>query len=50
MQNLGIKPYTESFKARRAERIVAAFPQYNKYVLQSFSEGDPLSGASINRN
>lgn len=49
MQNLGIKPYTESFRHRRAARLVEAFPQYNRYVLESFSEGDPLSGAPVNR-
>jgi hypothetical protein len=24
-------------------RLITKFPQYNRYVLQSFSEGDPLS-------
>jgi hypothetical protein len=43
MQNLGIKPYTEYFRHRRAARLITKFPQYNRYVLQSFSEGDPLS-------
>ena len=49
MQNLGIKPYTEHFRHKRAARMVATFPQYNRYVLESFSEGDPLSGAPVNR-
>ena len=50
MQNLGIKPYTEAFRHRRAARLVSSYPQYNKYVLTSFSEGDPLSGAPIDRS
>ena len=50
MQNLGIKPYTENFRSRRAARIVTAYPQYNRYVLESWSEGDPLSGTPINRD
>eukprot|EP00600_Ochromonadales_sp_CCMP1393_P009992 CAMPEP_0174954186 /NCGR_PEP_ID=MMETSP0004_2-20121128/283_1 /TAXON_ID=420556 /ORGANISM="Ochromonas sp., Strain CCMP1393" /LENGTH=216 /DNA_ID=CAMNT_0016201969 /DNA_START=74 /DNA_END=724 /DNA_ORIENTATION=- len=50
MQNLGIAPYTEAFKARRAARLIREFPQYNQYVLESFSMGDPLDGAPINRD
>ncbi len=44
MENLGIKPYTSSFKHRRAARIIKEFPQYNPAVLRSFSEGDELTG------
>lgn len=43
LENLGIKPYTSKFKERRAARLCKEFPQYNKYVLTSFSEGDHLA-------
>jgi len=43
LENLGIKPFTQVFKKRRAERLHKEFPQYNEGVLHSFSEGDPLS-------
>ena len=49
MENLGVKPYTQMFKHRRARRLTREFPQYNKFVVQSFSEGDSLSGEEINR-
>jgi hypothetical protein len=48
MQNLGIKPYTSWFKARRAARLCAEFPRYNKNVIISFSEGDALAGTDVN--
>lgn len=49
LQNLGAKPYTKWMLDRRARRICAEFPQYNRFVLHSFSEGDSLSGDPINR-
>ena len=49
LQNLGAKPYTQLMLRRRAKRICAEFPQYNKFVLESWSEGDSLNGDPINR-
>ena len=46
MENLGIKPYTSWFKSRRAARLTREYPQYNKYIIEQFSEGDPLSGGT----
>jgi hypothetical protein len=43
LENLGIKPFTNIFKSRRAKRLHIEFPQYNAQVLTSFSEGDPLA-------
>ena len=43
LENLGIRPYTSKFKERRAMRLCKEFPQYSKYVVASFSEGDSLS-------
>lgn len=47
LQNLGLKPYTEYFKNHRADRLVKEFPNYNQFIVRSFSEGDSLSGAHI---
>jgi hypothetical protein len=44
LQNLGAKPYTEWFLKKRAERLCAEFPDYCSHIVESFSEGDPLSG------
>ena len=49
LENLGAKPYTQMFKHRRANRMIREFPTYNKFVVQSFSEGDSLNGDEINR-
>ena len=49
MENMGAKPYTQWFKHSRAQRMVKEFPKYNKFVVQSFSEGDSLNGEPINR-
>jgi hypothetical protein len=46
MENLGVKPYTSWFKARRAARLTKEYSQYNKYIIEQFSEGDPLSGGT----
>ena len=43
LENLGAKPYTAWFKKRRAERLCSEFPQYSPSIIESFSEGDPLS-------
>lgn len=48
LQNLGAKPYTKSMLDLRAKGLCKKFPQYNKFVLQSFSMGDSLSGSPIN--
>jgi len=47
MQNLGVKPYTEWFLNRRAERLSKEFPRYNKVALQTFSLGDPLTPGDV---
>ena len=43
LQNIGAKPYTAFMLKRRAKRLVADFPDYCPLVLESFSEGDPLT-------
>ena len=45
LQNLGAKPYTAYILKRRAERLCQEFPEYCPFVLESFSEGDPLSAS-----
>ncbi len=50
LENLGAKPYTHWFKARRARRLCAEFPQYNPTVVASFSEGDSLSGENVHEH
>ena len=47
LENLGAKPYTASFKARRAARLCREFPTYDRSVLTSFSEGDSFTPDSI---
>eukprot|EP01038_Epipyxis_sp_PR26KG_P012041 gene12041-16114_t len=49
LENLGAQPYTSKFKASRSDRLVKQYPQYNKFVVSSFSEGDPLTAPKINR-
>ena len=41
--NLGAKPYTAWFLQRRAERVAKTYPQYCANIVESFSEGDPLT-------
>lgn len=41
--NLGAKPYTAAFLKRRAQRLSSTYPQYCATIVESFSEGDPLS-------
>jgi len=36
MENLGLKPYTAMMKGRRANRLAANFPKYNKNILSDF--------------
>lgn len=43
LENLGAKPYTHWFKARRAARVCREFPKYDANIIASFSEGDSLS-------
>lgn len=43
LQNIGAKPYTAFMLKRRAKRLIADFPDYCPLVLESFSEGDPLT-------
>mmetsp|Transcript_28632 Transcript_28632/g.78709 ORF Transcript_28632/g.78709 Transcript_28632/m.78709 type:complete len:242 (+) Transcript_28632:59-784(+) len=42
LQNLNVKPYTQWLLSRRSSRLVNEFPQYNRHVIESFSEGDPF--------
>jgi hypothetical protein len=49
LENLGAKPYTAAFLARRAARLCKEFPQYNSVILTSFSEGDPLTPEPIDK-
>lgn len=48
MENLGVKPYTSWIKHRRAQRLINEFPRYNKEIMASFSEGDPLINTHVN--
>jgi hypothetical protein len=44
LENLGAKPYTKIYKDWRARKLTEKFPQYNPFVVESFSEGDSLLG------
>ncbi|KAH8072992.1 ATP-binding cassette sub-family A [Aureococcus anophagefferens] len=37
MKNIGMKPYTEWLKERRAAKLVDQFPTYNKIIVADFS-------------
>ena len=37
MKNIGMKPYTEWLKSRRAAKLCEKYPEYNTLVLSSFS-------------
>jgi len=41
MQNLQWKPYTERLLSMRADRLAAAFPQYERQIVRDFSTTDP---------
>jgi len=43
LENLGTTPYTKWFLQKRAERIIAEYPLYNRQILGAFSKGDPLN-------
>lgn len=36
--NLGIKPFTERLKSLRADRVAAAFPQYDRFILRDYAK------------
>lgn len=38
MINLGIKPYGNFMKKRRADRLVSLYPQYDKIILRGYSD------------
>ena len=38
IQNLGVSPYTKRIKQWRAERLAAAFPNYDTAVVMAFSK------------
>jgi len=40
LTNMGLKPYSNWMRHRRAQRLVARFPQYNSSLLRQFSEVD----------
>jgi hypothetical protein len=44
IQNLGIRPYFNWQKKRRADALVARYPMYNPHFLKMYSECDRLSG------
>lgn len=50
MENLGVKPYTATYRSWRASRLCKEFPKYSAVVVSSFSEGDPLSGKRVTRH
>jgi len=43
VQNLGLKPYNAWVRDRRAARILTLYPQYNKHILENWSQGDPFN-------
>lgn len=49
LENLGAKPYTGRYKDWRGNRLAKKYPQYNKYIVKSFSEGDNLLGEPIDQ-
>lgn len=49
LENLGAKPYTQRFRANRADRLIREFPQYNASIVASFSEGDSFTPSAIHR-
>jgi hypothetical protein len=40
MQNLQVHPYTEWLQNKRAARLTALYPQYNKIIVEDFAKGD----------
>ena len=42
MQNVGFKPYTDSVRSRRADRLCAKFPDYNKHIVKGFANSQAL--------
>lgn len=43
--NLGVKPYGDYVVNRRAEKLIAAYPQYDEVFLRWFVEGQSLYGS-----
>jgi hypothetical protein len=50
MQNLGAKPYTERIKQWRAERLAAAFPEYDAAILIQYSNSTSIHESQIEAN
>mmetsp|Transcript_14011 Transcript_14011/g.33884 ORF Transcript_14011/g.33884 Transcript_14011/m.33884 type:complete len:261 (-) Transcript_14011:496-1278(-) len=42
LENLGLHPYTSQVINSRADRLAAAFPQYNCLLIRQYSKSDPL--------
>ncbi|CAJ1933258.1 unnamed protein product [Cylindrotheca closterium] len=42
MENLGLHPYTTQVVNSRADKLAAAFPQYDPFLLRQFSKSAPL--------
>lgn len=40
LTNMGLKPYSNMMKHRRAQRLVDSFPKYDPELLKQFSEVD----------
>ena len=45
LNHLGVQPFTYRMKKYRADNLVAAFPQYNKDLLTSYSQASPFYNA-----
>jgi hypothetical protein len=50
MQNLGAKPYTERVKQWRAERLAAAFPEYDAATLIQYSNSTSIHESKKERD
>ncbi len=44
--NLGIKPYGDMIKNRRAKYVISKYPQYDEVFVRWFSEAQSLYGSS----
>ena len=44
IENIGIRPYTQKIMKSRAEKLAAAFPQYDATVIMAFAESVTFYG------
>ena len=47
MQNLDLKPYNAWVREKRAKRMINLYPQYDKYIIDSWSQGESFSEKEI---